>query len=124
MKSHNVKIGKTGENKATAYLIRKGYKILERNYRSHHGEIDIIAQKDGITVFVEVKTRTQDTYGRPVEAVNFYKRKSIIAVSQMYLATKSYNSQCRFDVIEVILKKEFLGYSVKINHIENAFWEI
>lgn len=123
MENHNKIVGQLGEKKAKFYLIKKGYKILDCNYRYRYGEIDIIAKKDGVTVFVEVKTRSDEKYGRPSEAVNYFKRRNITAVSQMYLLKHNLDTVCRFDVIEVMLKKTFLGYSAKINHIENAFGE-
>ena len=63
-------LGRAGEIKAAEYLKKNGYKIAEKNYRTHIGEIDIIAEKDGVTVFIEVKTRTDDEFGCGAEAVN------------------------------------------------------
>lgn len=121
MKSHNKAVGYIGENKANLYLKKHGYKIHKRNFRTKTGEIDIIAEKEGVLVFAEVKTRMQSAYGTPAEAVNFRKQKNITETAKIYLMRLGVDTACRFDVIEVMLKKRLIGYSAKINHIENAF---
>ena len=123
MEKHNNEIGNIGEHKASNYLKNHGYKIRERNFRAKTGEIDIIAEKNGVTAFVEVKTRTQEIYGIPAEAVNYYKQKNIIKTANVYLMRYGFEKVCRFDVIEVFLTKNIFGYKAKINHIENAFGE-
>lgn len=123
MENHNKETGAIGEHKASLYLKNHGYKIVERNFYTKLGEIDIIAKKDGVVVFVEVKTRMQKIYGRPAEAVNRYKQKNIIKTAQVYMMKYNSEIECRFDVIEVYLKKSVFGYQAKINHIENAFGE-
>lgn len=123
MESHNKKIGKFGEDKAVSYLKIKGYKILSRNYRSGRGgEIDIIAEdRKGILVFVEVKTRTNNSMGDPADAVNYYKKKNIINTALKYIhKNRLYEQDARFDVIEVIPRYSFLKIP-KINHIKEAF---
>lgn len=88
--------------------------ILEKNYRTHVGEADIICFKDGYVVFVEVKTRVNDEFGAPSEAVDIKKQRKYIKVAEEYLIrTEKTDSMVRFDVIEI--------ESGKINHIENAF---
>ncbi len=119
--NHNQYIGKIGEQKASVYLKNHGYEILERNYRIRGGEIDIIAKKEKTVVFAEVKTRTQEAYGAPAEAVNYYKRENIRKTAQYYIMEKNLDLPCRFDVLEVYVKKSVFGYTAKINHIENAF---
>ncbi len=119
--NHNQYIGKIGEQKASVYLKNHGYEILERNYRIRGGEIDIIAKKEKTVVFAEVKTRTQEAYGAPAEAVNYYKRENIRKTAQYYIMEKNLDLPCRFDVLEVYAKKSVFGYTAKINHIENAF---
>ena len=119
--NHNQYIGKIGEQKASVYLKNHGYEILERNYRIRGGEIDIIAKKEKTVVFAEEKTRTQEAYGAPAEAVNYYKRENIRKTAQYYIMEKNLDLPCRFDVLEVYVKKSVFGYTAKINHIENAF---
>lgn len=115
---NNKNIGNIGEDLALSFLIQNGYKILEKNFRTNFGEIDIIAQKRNTIVFIEVKTRTSIKYGYPYEAVNYRKQQKIKKVSQSYIKLNNLrNFQYRFDIIEV-----FINGNYKINHIENAFW--
>lgn len=109
--------GKIGEELATKYLKSNGYKILERNYRSNIGEIDIISVKSNILIFVEVKSRTSTYFGYPHEAVNIRKQDKIIKTSWIYVKQKNlFDYQMRYDIIEVFLTEKY-----KIRHIENAF---
>lgn len=112
MNTHALGIG--GETEATKYLKKKGYKILERNYTTYVGEIDIICQKNGVIVFVEVKKRESLKFGYPREAVTPYKINKIRLVATEYLKTKRLSNQkIRFDVIDIL--------EDKISHIENCF---
>lgn len=108
-------LGRTGEVKAEKFLKRLGYKILAKNYKTVVGEIDIIAKDGDTVVFVEVKTRTNEKYGAPSEAVGVNKRMKYFKVAEEYLI-KNYKTTdvlCRFDVIETL--------DGQINHIINAF---
>ena len=121
---NNRDFGLRGEEEAVNFLIKKGFKILCRNYRvSRMGEIDIIAEKDEYICFVEVKTRSSCLYGTPSEAVNPAKQRKIKRVSLAYLNYKRIDSpNIRFDVVEVYIKAEGEALKVKdITHIENAF---
>ncbi len=114
---NNVAKGKYGESLAKDYLISKGYVILDKNYRSKMGEIDIVAKKGETLVFIEVKARTTIDYGYPFESVNRRKQEKILKSSLLYIRQKKlFDYQLRYDIIEIYLAKE-----VKINHIENAF---
>ena len=116
------KIGDIGENYAVKYLKKKRYKIIERNFRSKTGEVDIICSKKDTLVFVEVKARSNSRFGTPAEAVNYYKQKKIILCTKYYLMKhKISNMNIRFDVIEIFLDNNYK--LLDINHIENAFWE-
>ncbi|NLW22267.1 MAG: YraN family protein [Tissierellia bacterium] len=109
--------GLLGENIAINYLKSKGYIVIDRNYRTKIGEIDIIAIKSNYLVFIEVKTRSSTNYGYPYEFVNMKKQERIIKSSYIYMNQKDLlDFQPRYDIIEVILQKK-----AKINHIENAF---
>lgn len=114
--------GKYGETFACEYLKKKRYKILEKNYRNKFGETDIIARKKKTTVFIEVKTRFSEKYGRASEAVNYYKQRRLINSAKAYLAENDLlDSEARFDIIEVygsLLDGKF--ECEEINHIENA----
>jgi putative endonuclease len=95
-------LGKIGERFAARYLTSHGYDILEKNYSTPLGEIDIVARHDGLLVFVEVKTRSSGRYGLPQEAVNLRKQRQMIRVAEAYLKERK-NSEvpCRFDVVAV-----------------------
>ena len=118
---HNQIIGKKGEEIATEYLINIGYKVITRNFRCKQGEVDIIAKDKNEIVFIEVKTRTNIKYGKPIEAVDKLKQKHIEKVIKYYLyKNKVTNINIRIDVIEVYLKYKQNKYVAKINHIKNA----
>ena len=112
--------GDTGENYCAAYMKKHGYKILDRNYKKSYGEIDIIALKDGVLCFTEVKTRHSNPMTQPYEAVDYRKRRRIIKAAQAYIAENRVDRYCRFDVCEVITDIETLKL-LKINYIEAAF---
>ncbi len=118
-KSKNV--GDMGERESVKFLKKKGYRILETNFKTKFGEIDIIARKDDYICFVEVKTRSSDNFGEPREAVNFYKQQKISSVANYYIMNQKDDVMCRFDVIEVKYEKETEKIT-EINHIEDAFW--
>lgn len=112
-------IGDFGESAACNYLVRNGYAIIKRNFRLKCGEIDIIAKKDGTTVFVEVKTRRSTDFGRPSEFVDFRKQAKIRKTAMCFI--KSLDTDMRFDVIEVLYKEIYGKFEItSINHIENA----
>lgn len=114
--------GKFGEDTAAHYLTLRFYKILERNYRKRNAEVDIIAQKGKTLCFVEVKTRSNDKFGTPGEAVDFKKQQKIILGAQNYLAQTNWQGEVRFDVAEVYARKTKFGFKThKINYIKNAF---
>ena len=107
-------LGRAGEVEAGKFLKKLGYEILEMNFRTHVGEADIIAKDKNTIVFVEVKTRTDDTFGAPSEAVTLRKQEKYFRVATEYLVKKGYtDNECRFDVIEI--------ENGKINHIIDAF---
>ena len=123
---YNKIFGSAGEDAAAAYLKKKKYKILERNYKNTYGEIDIIAKFKKDIIFVEVKTRKSDKYGKPYEAVNYYKQKRMIAAAKSYLYTNNlYDKNVRFDVVEVYGAITGTGFEAdEIIHIENAVEQV
>lgn len=107
-----------GEELATKFLKEKGYKIIDRNFRKGYGEIDVIAIHENVLVFVEVKTRTSNAYGSPLEAISYFKLKSLLKTAEFY---KSLNPKLpdslRIDAISIMLdNSENLS---SIEHIEN-----
>ena len=110
-------IGKKGEKIAEKYLKEHGYKILEKNFLCLRGEIDIIALDKKEIVIIEVKTRTNNKYGAPAEAVDFRKQKHIYNAAEYYLyCTKRENECVRFDVIEIFMKES----GIQVNHIKKV----
>ena len=112
--------GRFGEDEAARYLCQKGYSIVERNFRTRLGEIDIIASNNYYIVFAEVKTRLKGSMLLPREAVDKRKQRRIILATQMYLMCHDIGElQPRFDVVEVTTQSNLKIES--INYIENAF---
>ena len=96
-------LGHTGEAVAAKYYIRRGYLLLNHNYRTRMGELDLILYKDGGVVFAEVKTRRSAGFARPAEAVDFRKQQRLIAAAKLYLQNSPYaDAPARFDVVEVV----------------------
>lgn len=99
-----MRISKEGEELARRFLKKKGYKIIEQNYKAPMGEIDIIAMDGKTLVFVEVKTRESLEFGQPFEAVNYIKRKKIEKVALSYLKRLKELPPSRFDVLSICYK--------------------
>lgn len=113
------RLGDWGEEQAARYLESKGLRILERNYRCKLGEMDLIAYDGEYIIFIEVKTRTSNAYGFPMEAVGKRKQTKYIQMASAYIKEKGmYGKSFRFDVIEIMTKEQG---KPSINHIPNAF---
>jgi putative endonuclease len=111
-------LGKEGERLAERFLEKKGYRLLERNYRCTAGELDLVVLDRRVIVFVEVKTRRGHGFGTPFEAVEFRKQRKIIQAAQFFLAEKGLQQRdARFDVVGV----SWVGREPVVEHIENAF---
>jgi len=112
-------LGKNGENIATDFLKKNGYKILAQNYRRKFGEVDIIARENDYLVFIEVKTRTGTSHGHPLEAVTPRKQRQIGKVAQCYLAENNlFDTAARFDVVSVVITD---NKKVEVEIVPNAF---
>lgn len=110
--------GRRGEDLAAVFLLEKGYRLLERNWRTRAGEIDIIVEVHGVIVFCEVKARRSNRYGSGSEAVNRRKQLKLIQIATLYLQKHGkLESRCRFDVLEI----DFGNGKEAVRHIENAF---
>lgn len=108
-------VGKTGEKTAKIYLEKEGYKIIEQNYRTKFGEIDIIAVKENTLIFIEVKTRTNLKYGFPSDSITQNKINHIKKAIKYYLyKNKIEEIPIRIDVLEILC----IGKNIKINHIK------
>jgi putative endonuclease len=111
-------LGRRGEERAADYLRRQGYRILERNYQTREGEIDIVAHLGGTLVFVEVKTARSLSFGHPRGWVSRRKRAHLVRAALAYMMEKGdLETSCRFDVIAIVMK----GKRVQLTHIPDAF---
>lgn len=110
-------LGKAGEDAAADYLIGKGYAICDRNWRKNRLELDIVASKDGMLVFVEVKTRRNTDFREPHEAVDWKKIRHIVVAADAYIKQHDIETDVRFDIIDVVGRDGHF----QITHIEDAF---
>ena len=116
MAKHN-ELGKEGENAAAEYLMSKGYSIRHRNWHSGKRELDIVAQKDGELIVVEVKTRRNEEFGKPEEAITDRKIRNIIISTDTYIKRFEIDLPVRFDIITVTGTEP----PFHIEHIQEAF---
>jgi putative endonuclease len=113
--SHNQRVGRWGEEKASEYLVERGYVISAHNVRTPYGEIDLLAHKEGLTIFVEVKARLSDAVGPPEVSVSPRKQEHMTACAEYY-AQQHGIDHWRIDVIAV----QKVDGRVQIVHFENA----
>lgn len=119
MSKYNLKLGRWGEQKACEYLIEKGYKIVQTNFRTEYGEIDIVAETDGEIVFIEVKTRTGVEFGNPEEAITPKKIEYMTASASAYMQEFPEKSdEWRMDVISILTESS--RKNLDIHHFKNA----
>ena len=116
MAAHN-ELGTWGEEQAVVFLQRKGYDIIERDWKSGHRDLDIIAANDDMLVFVEVKTRRNRVFGEPEEAIDYRKLQNLRQAINYYVKSRRINREIRLDVITVVGTPE--GGSPEITHIED-----
>ncbi len=120
MRLPTIFIGKKGEDTAEKYLKKHGYRIIEKNFKSPSGEIDIVALDKGTIVFVEVKTRNSDEFGPPELSVTSTKRQKIIKSAFHFLSKKRIkDTPCRFDIVSITRSPDQKEKEVKI--IKDAF---
>jgi putative endonuclease len=112
-------LGRAGEDFAARHLEARGFRILERGFRTRDGEIDLVAADGGTVVFVEVKARSVTVCGRPAEAVDGRKQRRLLRAARVWLHRHgATESPCRFDVVEVLSRP---GEEVIAHHIADAF---
>lgn len=116
MATHN-DTGKWGEDLAAAYLERKGYTIVERDWKSGRRDIDIIALDNNVVVFVEVKTRKNRLFGEPEEAIDYRKRQNLQQAINHYVKFRNIRQEIRFDIISVV---GTIGTEPDIQHIQDV----
>ncbi len=115
------KLGTIAEELAAAYFLERDYLVMEKNFRAGPGEIDLILEKDGVIVFVEVKARRSLRYGLPQEAVTHSKQQTIRRVAEAYLQQKKkVSANVRFDVLAITFKGKGTGHAL-FDHIPHAF---
>ncbi len=115
--AHKMHIGKIGEDVAEKYLRKKGWKILQRNYKARYGEIDIVAQDDETLVFVEVKTRMGTSFGTPEESVTTRKLREVVETAQYYKTLHPMLPEAmRVDVIGIVLDVSHNSV-ISLNHV-------
>ena len=117
MAAHN-RLGKEGEDAVAAYLERRGYTILHRNWRKNRLELDIVTTHDGELVVVEVKTRTNTEYKEPQEAVDWRKVRHIVVAADAYIKHFGIDLPVRFDIVTAVGDQP----PFQIEHLENAFY--
>lgn len=116
MAKHN-ELGQLGEELAKKYIIEQGYSILEQNWRWGKGEIDLIAQKGELLLFIETKTRTTNKFGYPEEAVSTKKQNLLYEVAVEYMHQILHETEFRFDIIAITMQP-----TPTIKHFEDAFF--
>jgi putative endonuclease len=117
MARHN-ELGKKGEQLAVDYLIKKGYTIVQRNYRFQKAEVDIIAQIKDTLAIVEVKTRSTIDFGNPQDFVKPKQIQRLVKAVDEYVNLNKLDVEVRFDIIAIVRQ----GNSYNIEHLENAFY--
>ncbi len=116
MAIHN-ELGEKGEELAVEFLQKKGYKILERNWRFKKAEVDIITIKNNVLAVVEVKTRSSNYFGNPQDFVNPKKIQLLVEAINEYVTSKNLEVEVRFDIIAILKNKN----AFEIEHLEDAF---
>lgn len=121
MLMNKVLAGRLGEDQAASFLKGKGYRIIGRNVRARFGELDLVAWQGKTLCFIEVKARSSERFGLPEEAVNFFKRRTLIRLAQWYLqAHPNLRAQAvRFDVVSLVVDGQ--GKPLRTRLIPNAF---
>jgi len=118
MTAESQELGERGERIAEAWLAQRGWRILDRRFRSGHRDLDLVAEREGVVAFVEVKARRGRSFGDPVEAVNWRKQRGLKRSASVWMARFGGGKQLfRFDVIGVLMDES----GVRVRHVENAF---
>ncbi len=110
--------GELGERVAARWLARQGWRVVARRFRNGHRDIDLVVEREGLVAFVEVKARSGDRFGDPVEAVNWKKQKELTHSAQVWISRHGRPGEAyRFDVVGVLVQ----GESVRVRHVPDAF---
>lgn len=114
------RLGKQGEDHALAYLEAHGLRLLERNWRYRRAEIDLVMMEGEVLVFIEVKTRSTDVYGHPLEFVRPRQVELLSAAASAYMDKIEHEWEIRFDLVSLIIYREDQSFSLE--HIKDAFF--
>ena len=118
MSAARQEFGELGERIAERWLLRRGWRVVQRRFRSGHRDIDLVVERDGTVAFVEVKARKGAEFGGPLNAVNYRKRKQLERSALVWVDRYGQEAESyRFDVVGVLVN----GADVRVCHIENAF---
>ena len=117
MANNNLKVGEKGEQVAESYLKKKGYSVLERNYKNKYGEIDLIAKEGSELVFIEVRSKTENDFGMPEETVKGKKKKKLKQNALAYTTFNNYDGFYRIDLVCVVFTKN--GEIKRLTHHKN-----
>ena len=116
----NKEIGKLGERLAADFLQKRGYEIIDKNFTCPVGEIDLVARDNGTVVFIEVKSRSSNRFGLPIEAVDFHKRRKMVQVALFYMKKNNLSGfGLRFDIVSVLINRQ--EEKALLNLTKNAF---
>lgn len=118
MSAAKQEFGELGEQIAERWLKRKGWRVVQRRFRSGHRDIDLVVEREGVVAFVEVKARRGHEFGDPVEAVNWAKQRELVRSASVWIDRHGRPSDSyRFDVIGVLVE----GERIRVRHVPNAF---
>jgi putative endonuclease len=118
MSAARQEFGELGERIAERWLKRQGWRVVQRRFRSGHRDIDLVVEREGTVVFVEVKARRGLAFGDPVEAVNWSKQKELVRSASVWIDRHGRPAESyRFDVVGVLVE----GDRVRVRHVANAF---
>jgi len=117
--AQHLDLGRKGESLAKTHLENAGYEIMDENWTHGKAEVDLIAYKDKVIIFAEVKTRTSNGFGEPEDFVDARKQKLLVEAADEYIYLMDHQGEVRFDIIAILFDKQA---NYKLNHIEDAFW--
>ena len=117
--AQHLELGRKGELIAKQHLEQQGYEILDENWTHGKAEIDLIAYKDKVIIFTEVKTRSGNGFGEPEDFVDNRKQRLLADAADEYIYLMDHQGEVRFDIIAILFRNE---NNYKLNHIQDAFW--
>ncbi len=117
--AQHLELGRKGEQLAKTLLENTGYEILDENWTHGKAEVDLIAYKDKVIIFAEVKARTGNGFGEPEDFVDARKQRLLVEAADEYIYLMNHEGEVRFDIISLLFDK---NGNYKIKHIEDAFW--